>query len=316
MIIFKGIKVNRQLNSDFWKDKARGTIDPYGNPFRIIKLRWNRGEIRPNSEYAKTRGFEDAVISKSSSGDFKIRYRRDGSVTWMRAPGGIGPFIAELPLTPINIKVLTKAHGDKMWTIEDHDIRSVVEKLYAVVVEKMTPEESEFNKKRIEAMNTRNLSVNPNSFERPTGSEKDSVEEERRQNEIRRQELDKREAELANREKQMTKSQVEDAGKDVSPINYSEEYVRNSDYNQRRAIAKELGVMFDRKTKSEELYRRILDFQKGVKKIAELEPKTEDDLINAAINGSSADITGFNMDETKVAENEDDDDTDVERLDD
>lgn len=324
MIILKKLKINRELTSEFWKKKAQGTKDQYGNPFRIITLHWLFTRMRPNTEYSKTRGFEDAVISKNeSTGGFKITYRANGSVMWLRAPGGVGPFYGELAVTPRNLKRLASMYGDKLWTIVDADIDQVVKALYQKRFAKMSDEEKEFNKKRIAAMNTHRTSTDIKLGDAPVSqTERELFDEEQRKLEVEKQELAKKKAEVKNQEKAIVENVVKDIEKGVSPVAYTEEYLSKVSFNDRKKILKELGVKVPPSARSADLLTMILAAQEGkgikpaIDESTSKESDSEDELLNQVLPGTGVEESdendGFESDENENFETGDDD---TERLD-
>lgn len=315
MIILKKLKINKELNGEFWKKKAFGTKDQYGNPFRIITLHWLFTKMRPNAEYVKTRGFEDAVISKNdATGGFKITYRRNGSVMWLRAPGGVGPFYGELAVTPYNLKKLASMYGDRLWTITDADIDQVVKALYQKRFAKMSDDVKKFNADRIAAMNSHRTATDVKLKDAPVSqTERELFDEEQRKLEVQKQELAKKTAEVTNQEKTILDNTIKGIESGVSPIAYTEEYVSKLGFNDRKKVLKELGVKVPPSARSGDLLVMILAAQSGnkvpeVPKEPAKEDDTEDDILNQVLPGTESDDS-FEGDESG-------NDDEIERLDD
>lgn len=324
MIILKKLKINRELTSEFWKKKAQGTKDQYGNPFRIITLHWLFTRMRPNTEYSKTRGFEDAVISKNeSTGGFKITYRANGSVMWLRAPGGVGPFYGELAVTPRNLKRLASMYGDRLWTIVDADIDQIVKAMYKKRFEKMPEEIKEFNKSRIAAMNTHRTSTDIKLGDAPVSqTERELFDEEQRKFEVEKQDLAKKTAEVEKKEEKILGDVIKDIEKGAAPIAYTEEYLSKVNFNDRKKILKELGVKVPPSARSADLLTMILAAQagKGIKPAIDestsKETYSEDELLNQVLPGTGTEeLDGNNGFESDENENLETDGDDTERLD-
>lgn len=266
MIIVK-LSVNKQLTEDYWKNIAQGTTDSYGNPFRIIRLRWMNSKLHKNAEYAKTRGFEDAVLSKNAvTGDIKITYRRNGSIVWLRPPGGVGPYIGEVAETPRNLRLLASHYGDKLWTIVDRDVDAIVHKMYETMRADMSQKQRDFNDKRIAKMHTMSVEESDSgSVNIPVDAERMSLQEDRRLLMQEKTAQDQRKAALDEKEKLLNKKAVSLVGEGVMPVFYSEEHLKSLKIFDLRKVAKEIGVDYSSGDKSEGLIKKILDRQAGKK---------------------------------------------------
>jgi hypothetical protein len=263
MVIVK-MKVNKDLTEQHWKELARGVEDPNGNPFRLIKLRWNRNRYHIMAEYTKTRGFEDAVIGRSArTGDIDISYRRSGSIMWQRPVGGIGPFTGELPATPYNIQKLASMYGDKLWTIMDTDIDQQVKKMYELMLEKMTPEWRAQNEKRIKALHSMSFDSDvTNAAPAAPEIEADrlSVVEQKRLAQIERENLAKREQALDVREQEINDRMGDMIEAGAAPVVYSAESLSNDKTKliDLRRICKEMGVEYVETDKKKDLAAKII----------------------------------------------------------
>lgn len=273
MIIVK-LRVTREMTAAHWKEVAKGVTDEYGNPFRIIKVRWNQSRMHRMSEYAKTRGFEDTVITKDRrTGDVAIQYRRKGSIMWQRPMGGVGSFIGEVAYTPFNLQKLISMHGDKLWTILDDDIRVIVEKGYAKRLTEMPVKVRDFNQTRIMSMHTMNVEKGDNvasDFDKQINEvEKQSVTEQNRMNMIKAQELAVKEEALNMKENAIDNKIADMAIDGVAPVAYSEEYLVSKKYLELRGICKTIGVKYTQDDKKDTLIAKIMEKQEGNKQAVE-----------------------------------------------
>lgn len=262
MVIVK-IKVSTKLPASYWKNQAIGTTDEYGNPFRLIKLKWNSNLLHKNSEYAKTRGFEDAVIDKNNTtGDFRITYRRNGSITWNKPDGGVGPYWGELPLTQYNLQKLVSSYGDKLWFITDQDIETQVRQLYEKRVASMSKEAREFNEKRVRQMHTSDIDVkNDAIFEIPVDSK--IAQEKQRSLTVKEIELAKKEAMLLEKERALAEKESALVNAGSALTGYSKNYLMNQNIATLRKHCKELGIEYGTENKKGDLTDMILNKQAG-----------------------------------------------------
>jgi hypothetical protein len=277
MIIVR-LKVNTRTTAQYYKDKAIGTIDSYGNPFRIIKLKWNATYLHRNAEYAKTRGFEDAVIGRNEeTGDYKITYRRNGSISWSRPDGHIGKFEGELAVTPHNINKLVSHYGDKLWFIEDADIDAKVKLMYEKRIAEMSKETKEFNSIRLQKMHTADTEYKRDAkLEIPVDPSFDN--EKQRKLTIKETDLDKRAAELAAKEKELAEKEKALVNAGAALSGYSKNYLMNQTIAVLRRHCRELGADFEMSHKKGDLVEIILDKQSGGigKPVSEIIPENEE----------------------------------------
>lgn len=266
MIIVK-LKVNRSLTADHWKGMAMGVPDEYGNPFRIIKLRWNLSRLHKMTDYVKTRGCEDAIIGQNrATGDIKITYRQQGSIMWQRPAGGVGLFVGEIAYTPKNMTLLARSYGDRLWTIIDQDINEQVKILYQKIVDGMTPQEVELNVKRVSgthrmAMDGENTAIK--GVEPSMEGEKMTMIEQRRLNQIEKQDLDKRRIALEEKEKGINQRFGEAIADGAMPVVYQEEYLNKQKLLDLRKISTQMKVTWAEKDHKEDLVKRIIEKQNG-----------------------------------------------------
>lgn len=271
MIIVK-LKVNRQLTADYWKQLAIGTNDDYGNPFRIIKLRWNNNKLHKNTDYAKTRGFEDTILSKDTrTGDIKVSYRRNGSIVWQRPAGGVGPYIGEVAVTPYNLEKLASMYGDKLFSIIDQDIDAIVRAKYEQKVKGMSEQTLLFNKNRVRGMHTMAVEKDSNIQnlgEVPLEVEKVNIQEQNRVLMQKKQEQDLREAALNDKEQRLNTKVADLVGEGIDPVTYSEEYLKGLKFLELRKVAKEHGIKYENTDKTPDIIAKILEKQAGSMKEA------------------------------------------------
>lgn len=271
MIIVK-LKVNRQLTADYWKQLAIGTKDDYGNPFRIIKLRWNNNKLHKNTDYAKTRGFEDAILSKDTrTGDIKVSYRRNGSIVWQRPAGGVGPYIGEVAVTPYNLEKLASMYGDKLFSIIDQDIDAIVRAKYEQKVKGMSEQTLLFNKNRVRGMHTMAVEKDSNIQnlgEVPLEVEKVNIQEQNRVLMQKKQEQDLREAALNDKEQRLNTKVADLVGEGIDPVTYSEEYLKGLKFLELRKVAKEQGIKYENTDKIPDIIVKIVEKQAGSMKEA------------------------------------------------
>lgn len=262
MVIVK-LKVSTKLPASYWKNQAIGSIDSYGNPFRLIRLKWNATILHKNSEYAKTRGFEDAVIDQNkTTGDFKITYRRNGSITWQKPDGGVGPYWGEIPLTQYNIQKLVSHYGDKLWFIVDPDIEAQVKILYAKRLEEMPKEAKKFNETRVRMMHTSDVDRDTDAkYEVPVDT-KITIEKQRSLS-VKEIELAKKAAELEAKEKALAEKEKALVNAGSALTGYGKNYLMDQTIATLRKHCKELAIEFGTEHKKGDLVDMILNKQAG-----------------------------------------------------
>jgi hypothetical protein len=281
MIIVK-LKSNKTLTADYWKDQAKGIKDEYGNPFRIIRLRWINTREHRNTEYSKTRGFEDAIINKGGDEGFKITYRKNGSIMWQRPPGNVGPFYGEVAYTPYNIEKLSAMYGDRLFTIADADIDAICKAKYEERVKNMGDAARNFNKKRIAAMHTMYVETDIKAPE-VSNIDKKGIEDQNRDIVIEKRELEIKRLELEEREKRLNEKEARMAGEGLSPVQYSKEYLIGLKLHELKKVAKENGIDIEKTSTKDELVNAIVMVQSGVMNIKPVVEgdKTEKDSLDA-----------------------------------
>jgi hypothetical protein len=266
MIIVKGLKVSRQLPAEEWKKRAveGGTIDEYGNSFRIIKLRWNTTRLHRNADHAKTRGFEDAVIGKNRrTGDLEVTYRQNGSVEWMRPSGGVGAYMGEVAETPRNMRLLASMYSNKLFTIIDSDIAEIVKKMHEKRVEKSDEATKKLNERMHRNMHTMSVEGEDTAVDIPVEAERAEIKEEKARVEKDRVDVAKRKAELDAREAKVTKKTVDMIGEGVEPTIYGEDFLKQQKVYKLRGICREMKLKWSNDEKKDDLVKKILAKQAG-----------------------------------------------------
>jgi hypothetical protein len=279
MVIVK-LKVSKQLTTEHWINQALGTRDPHGNPFRLIKLIWNENILHRNTEYAKTRGFEDVVIDKNmSSGGFKILYRRNGSVSWQKPIGGVGSYFGLIPDTPYNRKKLVSHYGDKLWTIHDIDIDNITKANYEKMVKAMSKEAKAFNSQRISSMHVSDFNAKDVKegirYEAPVDNT--ILDEKIRTTAVKETDLSKKELELAEREKKIAEKEALLAKSGVTLNGYGKTYLDKLTLIQLRQKCKEFNIVWEMGHQKKELINMILKSQDGIsgEDDSEIQPEIE-----------------------------------------
>lgn len=266
IIVSALIKTNKVITPEHRKQQAIGLIDEYGNPFRIISLRWNKSRLHKNTDYAKTRGFEDTIITKER-GEMAIKYRKNGSIAWMRYAGE-GPYMGELAVTPKNLQKLASCYGDKLFTILDKDIDNIVKQMYEDKVKGMDALTKHFNDQRVRMMHTTQSEVNemPKSgpVEIPVEAERVNLAEQNRLQQIEKQNLEKRKAALDAKEAEIDEKTVKLVGEGVPAVTYTKEYLAGlKGIHSARKICRELKVEFSQSDKKDDLINKIIARQTG-----------------------------------------------------
>jgi hypothetical protein len=266
MIIVKN--ATRAYNSDYWKKNATGELDVYGNPFQLIELRWNSNPLHQNSDYGKTRGFEDTIITVNPrTRNLAISYRKPGSVMWMR-PGGAGAFVGEVAKTPYNMKKLASMYADKLWTIRDPVIDQEVRIMYEAMEKAWDEKTREFNIARIKSMHTHHLEALPSFGSDPKATAKEDLSEEKKILFKQRQEMEKMILELKEKEKQIAEKEKKLMVSGVSSTVYGREYLEKLSLADLRKTAKVTGAKFKPINTREELVSIIMNKQDGIKEEA------------------------------------------------
>jgi hypothetical protein len=255
---------SKERKSETIKGMAIGEKDQYGNPFRIIKLRW--ADDRKNTDYTKTRGYEDAVIQRDrTSGGFRITYRKNGSIEWIQ-PEGMGPFFGEVAYTAYNMRKLAAGYGDKLWTIVDAGINAEVRAMYEKLVEAMPENLQEFNAQRIKLLHTKSSGgrlTTPLTRTKAPGTDPE-LEEQRKALFQKEQELKEREAKIKDKEDSVQEKTVAKIKEGAPAVGFSREALEDMQMFEVRRSAKSLGIETGMKDLKEDLINKILALQSGV----------------------------------------------------
>ena len=262
MVIVKG--ATRARPSEMWIEEAKGYQDSYGEPFELIELIWNNqpGSKHKMSSYAKTRGFEDAVI-ETRNGNIRITYRPNGSAVWAKK-NGIGSYKAYVPKTLKNLKRLANNYRDNLWTISDARINNIVKEISDKIWDQMPEETVKFNEARIKSMHTgeheKGMDIFRDIEKNKIAQESAVLSEERRELAKKKIELERLEAELRAKHKQV----LEDEIKAIPEIKGS--YTKTdlqalSFYDIKKLARKEFGMTHDPSLKHEEIIEYILTKQ-------------------------------------------------------
>ncbi len=193
-------------------EMATGVEDQYGNPFEIIDLQWISSRLHRNTDYSKSRGFEDAIIEFPRGSELpRIRYRQNGSIHWMRNTPGRGPFRGQVPKTPKNMQRLAKTYGWKQWKILNPAIDAEVRALHDAWWKSLPDEQRDVVKNQIRLYNTLPSEKDQIGNEIPyedSRQQQADLTEEQRQLIIKRKELDEREARILEREMKVNHAQA------------------------------------------------------------------------------------------------------------
>jgi len=279
MIIVKN--ATRAHPSEEWMEVARGEIDEYGEPFQLIELQWLNTPLHRMTEYAKTRGFEDTIITANTkTGGVKINYRENGSVMWLRKKG-IGPFTGLLAKTPKNMRRLASHFEDRLWKIMDPVIASEVKALWDSLKEKMTEKDLQFHNDRITSTHSSKSETSiPGYVARlPAEDSATQIAEDRRQLNLQMVELKRRELEVAEREGSLNKSKIESIAAGEAPSKYGQVYLEKLKMHEIRSLARKMGIPVDGADKKTTIVQRVLDRQNGIESIPEAAQEPEDQLV-------------------------------------
>lgn len=262
MIIVKN--ASKAHPSEKWIALAMGEIDPYGNPFQLIELSWNKGlRLRRAAEYLKTRGdIDDTIITAdTTNGGIEIRYRQNGSVMWVQKEG-IGPYTGQLARTPKNIAFLVANYKDGDWTIKspltvENEVRVLWEKWFNSLTESQQKAEND----RIKSKHTHYQARKDEPYMAPPA---DKVVEGERAKSLTLKEIELKERELAleKREKALLVKDEERLIAGGSVTTYSREFLQAKTFHELKAFAKEIGIPHLRPDSADVLINRILESQK------------------------------------------------------
>lgn len=283
-----GIKVrgaNRHITSNMIVDNTIGRIDPYGKPFEIITLKWT--PRKKTFHKAKTKGFEDALITRNTqSKQISIEYRKSGSAEWLKDPIG-GEFIAKIPKTDNNIRVLASMFYDNLWVIKEAHIKSEVKKLADKIDEEnkkvKCPFEGfdtwfDYHKMRRES-HFKGKSGMDISQRGATKAISDQLTQEEAMLEKRRIELEKKEAELKEKEEVLNDKISQKNSIDSVQLvmqKYDRDFLEKLNVSTLKKKARdEFNIKDAFERKKPEIIDIILDLQSGEQFAPEIESEPE-----------------------------------------
>lgn len=261
MIIVKG--ATRAHPSEEWIELALGEEDQYGQPFEIVELRWNNSPHHKMADYAKTRGFEDTIISSSRRGEISINYRSNGSIMWYRPNSRVARWVGKLAKTAKNMRLLAKMYRDRLWRISDPYVEAQVRAMSEKMWESMPDDQRKFNEARIRQMHTDHLEGDlkaPDSIVSPD-VEKEDIREEKREQFRARMDLERREKEIARKEQRLTKLEAEEIRKGKEPVQYHEGYLSGMKIYELRKIARKWNITIPTTAKKPDIVKAILSKQ-------------------------------------------------------
>jgi hypothetical protein len=268
MFLVRGAKNRDGQRSADWIKAAIGTVDSYGNPFEIVEMAWRMTNLNRNSDYVKTRGFEDTEIAIDRNKGITVRHIRQGNgcIMWERSLNGIGPFVGRLGKTPYNMLKLAKHYKDGLWTIKDRIIDAELKALSDKMWSEMTPEQQRFNEARIKSMHSLKSEEGMNSFVPTKVSKEDvaAIEIEKKELFRMRKELEEKEQRLKGLEGRYGSVIQEKVAAGALPTKFNSKYSKQQLLDMRpselRQVARrefELRIMpFDNR---EEVMRKILN---------------------------------------------------------
>jgi len=263
------VKVNNLRNRDGMRSEdyikqATGVPDEYGNPFSLIELVW---KLPRNTEYAKTGGFEDTIIEKKDAGGLSISYRKQGSATWHKNLAGV--YSARVAKTPHNMRVLAAMYADRMWDIRDKVVDAEVKAMAKSLYDSLTPELKKFNDERIKDMRRSPWEKADEHAGAPedTRMEAKILDMDRQEHAAKARELEKREAELAEREAALMGKEIEAASEGLLSVGYTEDALNAMHISKVKNI---LRTEFDEHppltTKKTEYVQMVLQKQQEMRK--------------------------------------------------
>jgi len=282
-IIVRINRVSPKQPAEFWVDQCieAGTKDQYGQTFRVIKLFWVNTANHKMAPYVKTKGFEDAEIFQDN-GSFAVNYRKNGSLFWQQSATGIGPYFAECPVTPHNMRKLASHFGDKLWTYSknDKDVEAVVQKMHEKQYVNVPEAIKKFNEARIRAMHTNvhdNVALTTSTEE--NSSILQSIKETERANTLKAEELNRKEMDLKVEREKINNMKAALVDDDVAISQYSEEYLQSiKKIVQLRKIARSIGAVWNNNMTMETLRTVIMKKQTGNEELETPNSQIEDSL--------------------------------------
>lgn len=253
------INPTRRHKTDDLIQASIGMEDARGNPFQIVTLDWN--QKRPNAHNAKTRGFEDALITRLERG-LKIEYRLPGCAVWLLNDLTM-TFHAKIPYTKHNMAILGSHFGDGLWTVRERMFRDQAKIIYDGIRDAMTPEQRAEDDKRVKGMHT-------SMFDKPEDAPdlrdfSGGGEQDKTQVLAERSELIKLQAKLdaqldqIKSEREWIEGKVADLQRrGIMLSTHSEESLGKMHIAEIRTLAKKSGIKWKSSDKKDELIAKIL----------------------------------------------------------
>jgi hypothetical protein len=238
MIIVKNASLAHP--SEQWIALSLGETDPYGNPFTIIELRYNKSRLRAQTDYSKTKGdIEDTIITANTrDGGVEIRYRQNGSIMWEQKDN-IGPYTGKLARTPRNVAFLAEHYGDRLWQIRAPiSVENEVKALWQKMRDGMTEDQREADDKRIAQLHTHYMAKPDEPMDAPVPDKTVDMEEKRNQY-LKQQELENRELEIAERERKLGIAEAAKIKAGAVLTRYTEKHLRGLKIYELRKLARE-----------------------------------------------------------------------------
>lgn len=238
---------------------AIGVEDDRGNPFQLITLDWN--PKKKNAHQAKTKGFEDAIITFEENG-ISITYRLPGTAQWF-----INDFsrrlYAQIPYTKHNMSVLGSHYDEGLWTIREQRFRDAAQVIWERIKATMKREELEEHVKR---MRGHFISMYESAEEAP--NLKDHIEEhdndpvmimsQRKELITLQNELDAKQKELSDQMAWITAKTKELARSGIILGGHSEDSLSKLSIQQLRQTCASSGIKYKNTMKREEIINLIL----------------------------------------------------------
>lgn len=285
-IIVRINRVSPKQPAEFWVDQCieAGTQDQYGQTFRVIKLFWVNSPNHKMAPYVHTKGFEDAEIYQNN-GSFAVNFRKNGSLTWQQSATGIGPYFAECPVTPHNMRKLASHFGDRLWTFSknDKDIEGVVQKMYEKQYVNVIEAIKKFNEARIRGMHTNvhdDVALTKSGADNTAALE--SIKETERANTLKAEELSRKEMELKAEKEKIDNMKAALVDDDVAISQYSEGYLQSiNKISQLRKLARVVGASWTNSMTMDTLRTLIMKKQTGNEGIETPESKAAEDSLEA-----------------------------------
>ena len=260
---------SRSRPREMWVQEALGVEDSYGNPFRIIELRWRGNALHRMAEYGKTRGFEDTEIRLDEFGELQVTHvnKGRGCIQWMRSSNGIGPFRGQLAETPYNLQKLAAMYGNRLFSYADPMVEATVKGMWEKRYADMTPEAREWTDKHNAGMQTRHVQQDSIALQPTEDSTRDEAREVRdmkRDLQLRQAELARRERELEERTRSVAGSVGAAARDGVTSVRYSKDALDGMKMFEVRRIAKrEFSIAFSSEATKDSIIEEIMAKQSG-----------------------------------------------------